>query len=82
MFLNLINSLILSLLNSIFIVLEDIHLSMGASNPWQLSFQDPATPIMEGIIFFHNDVMVFIIAIVVFVLWMLMRSVILFDEDM
>jgi hypothetical protein len=52
MFLNLINSLILSLLNSIFIVLEDINLSMGASNPWQLSFQDPATPIMEGIIFF------------------------------
>jgi cytochrome c oxidase subunit 2 len=80
MFLYLINYLILSLLNSIFIVLEDIHLSMGASNPWQLSFQDPATPIMEGIIFFHNDVMVFVVAICIFVLWMLLRSVDLFSH--
>jgi cytochrome c oxidase subunit 2 len=66
------NKIILSLLDS-------AYLSVGASNPWQLSFQDPATPIMEGIIFFHNDLMVFILAICIFVLWMLLRCIDLFN---
>ena len=26
---------------------------MDAAEPWQLSFPDPATPIAEGIMFFH-----------------------------
>ena len=30
-----------------------------AAVPWQLGFQDPATPIMEGIINFHNHIMFF-----------------------
>jgi hypothetical protein len=30
-----------------------------AAEPWQLGFQDPATPAMEGIITFHNDIMFF-----------------------
>ena len=25
--------------------------------PWQLAFQDPTSPIMEGIVNLHNDVM-------------------------
>ena len=28
---------------------------------WQLGFQDPATPVMEGIINFHHDLMYFLI---------------------
>ena len=32
---------------------------MDAAEPWQLSFQDPATPIAEGIITFHHDLMFF-----------------------
>ena len=28
--------------------------SMDALHPWQVGFQDPATPIMEGIIFFKG----------------------------
>ena len=48
---------------------------MDAAEPWQLSFQDPATPIMEGIITFHNDLMFFITVIMVFVVWMLVRCV-------
>ena len=36
-----------------------------ASRPWQMDFQDPATPIMEGIINFHNHIMFFITVIVV-----------------
>ena len=41
--------------------------------PWQLGFQDPATPIMEGIINFHNDLMVIIVVIMVFTTWILVR---------
>jgi len=32
---------------------------MDAAEPWQLSFQDPATPIAEGIMLFHHDLMFF-----------------------
>ncbi len=81
MFLDIANYLVFNFLNLILSVLEDSYLNVGASNPWQLSFQDPATPIMEGIIFFHNDLMVFIVAICVFVLWMLLRSINIFDSS-
>jgi heme/copper-type cytochrome/quinol oxidase subunit 1 len=36
--------------------------------PWQLGFQDPATPVMEGIIDLHHDIVFFLVFIVVFVL--------------
>lgn len=51
---------------------------MDAPSPWQLSFSDPATPIMEGIINFHNDLMFFNVAITIFVLWMLVRCIMIF----
>ena len=41
---------------------------------WQIGFQDPATPIMEGIINLHHDLMFFISVISVFVTWMLFRT--------
>nr|YP_009490376.1 cytochrome c oxidase subunit 2 [Gracilaria edulis]AWH62509.1 cytochrome c oxidase subunit 2 [Gracilaria edulis] len=41
---------------------------------WQLGFQDPATPIMEGIINLHHDLMYFICIIFIFVSWMLVRT--------
>jgi cytochrome c oxidase subunit 2 len=53
---------------------------MDAASPWQFSFSDPATPIMEGIINFHNDLMFFIVAISIFVLWMLIRCIMLFSS--
>merc|ERR1711968_354411 len=46
-----------------------------ASRPWQMDFQDPATPIMEGIINFHNHIMFFITVIVVFVSWLMGRCI-------
>jgi len=50
------------------------HLSfMDAANFWQLGFQDPATPIMEGIVEFHNHLMVFLAAIATFVAWLIFR---------
>nr|YP_009446449.1 cytochrome c oxidase subunit II [Ancoracysta twista]ATY40937.1 cytochrome c oxidase subunit II [Ancoracysta twista] len=52
-----------------------------ASQPWQMLFQDPATPIAEGIINLHHDIMFIIILIVVFVSWMLARAVWGFHES-
>ena len=46
-----------------------------APRPWQMNLQDPATPIMEGIINFHNHIMFFITVIVVFVSWNLANRV-------
>ena len=43
------------------------------STAWQLGFQEPATPIMEGIINFHNHIMFFIVGIAIFVGWLLIR---------
>nr|YP_004062181.1 cytochrome c oxidase subunit 2 [Gracilariophila oryzoides]ADR03197.1 cytochrome c oxidase subunit 2 [Gracilariophila oryzoides]APC24920.1 cytochrome c oxidase subunit 2 [Gracilariophila oryzoides] len=47
---------------------------------WQLGFQDPATPIMEGIINLHHDLMYFICVIFIFVSWMLSRTLYLFEK--
>lgn len=66
--------------NFLFSKIENFSLlgKMDVAGPWQLSFSDPATPIMEGIINFHNDLMFFIVAITIFVLWMLIRCIMIF----
>jgi cytochrome c oxidase subunit 2 len=46
-----------------------------AARPWQLAFQDPATPVAEGIIRFHHDLMFVLIAVSVSVSWMMARCV-------
>ena len=46
---------------------------MDAARFWQFGFQDPATPIMEGIVDFHNHLMVFLFPIAVLVCWLLYR---------
>jgi cytochrome c oxidase subunit 2 len=52
-----------------------------AARPWQMNFQDPATPIMEGIINFHNHIMFFMIGIVIFVSWLILRCLYFFEEE-
>merc|ERR1712196_96827 len=42
-----------------------------ASENYQLGFQDPASSTMEGIINFHNYIMVFIMGVLVFVFYVL-----------
>jgi len=44
-------------------------------------FQTPATPISEGILHFHHDLMVLLTFICFFVLWMLSRTLILFSYE-
>ena len=52
-----------------------------AAVPWQLNFQDPATPVMEGILNFHNDLMFFIVMLAVFVTFLLARCLYFFNEN-
>ena len=45
-----------------------------AAEPWQLGSQDAATPMMQGIMDLHHDIFFFLILILVFVSWMLVRA--------
>ena len=56
------------------------QINFDAPEPWQMTFQDPATPIMEKIIDLHHDVQFFLIIIVIAVLWFLLRTIWLFNE--
>jgi len=69
-------------LNSIFSHLtHSFFTNCDAPEPWQLGFQDPATPAMEGMIDFHDYIMVFLTVIAVFVLWMLIQVLVKFNEN-
>ena len=54
--------------------------SADAPENWAWGFQDSASPTMEGIIDLHHDLCFFLIVILVFVMWMLFRSVYLFNS--
>lgn len=45
---------------------------------WQVHFQDPATPIMEGLIDLHHHIFFFLIVILTFVLWLMVSTLIYF----
>ena len=48
------------------------------AHQWQVSFQDPATPVMEGIIALHHDLMFVLSIIGTAVTWLLLRTTYLF----
>ena len=52
-----------------------------AAEPWQLSFQDPATPLMEGIIVLHHEIMILLVIIGIFVGVLMFRAVSLFQRS-
>jgi len=54
---------------------------MDAAENWQLGFQDPATSIAAAIQDLHNDILFFIVSILVFVVWMLFRTLWNFRES-
>lgn len=58
----------------------NLFASCDAAQAWQLGIQDPATPIAEGMIFFHNYLMFFLIVIGAFTCWMLYQVIINFNE--
>lgn len=56
-------------------------LLLDAPVSWQMGFQNPATPVMEGIIWLHNYIGFYLIIVIVVVFWFLARSIFLFDES-
>lgn len=51
-----------------------------SAESWQIGTQDPATPIMEGMIFFHNYLVFFLIFIGVAVFWLLYIIIVNFND--
>ena len=47
--------------------------SILEAQPWQINFQDPATPIADRIIEIHHHVCFFLIVILIFVFWMVFK---------
>jgi cytochrome c oxidase subunit 2 len=50
------------------------------ATPWQLGFQDPASPTMQGIVDLHHDIMFFIVGVVIFVTYMMVRCLMHFTS--
>ena len=73
------NSKIIQL--SLITLITNKILNLDYAQPWQILFQDPATPIMEGIVNLHHDIMFIIVVIGVFVGYLMVRSVQLFNKD-
>jgi cytochrome c oxidase subunit 2 len=49
-----------------------------APEVWQMGFQDPATPVMRGIIDLHHDIVFFLIVVAGYVAWILGRTLFVF----
>lgn len=58
-----------------------MYIFCDAAEKWQLTVQDPATPALEGMIYFHNYLLFFLITIGVSVCWFLMKIIIDFNEE-
>ena len=54
---------------------------LDSPESYQLNFQDVSTPNAEGMVFFHNYLMFFIIFIGSFVFWVLLKVIILFNKQ-
>lgn len=54
---------------------------LGKSQNWQLGFQTPVSPVMEGIINFHHDLFFFLVVILIFVMYLLARCLVLFNDN-
>jgi len=50
-----------------------------AAESWQLGLQDPASPVFEGMIFFHNYLVFFLILIGSLVFWLLYVTIVHFN---
>ena len=55
--------------------------SCDFAQEWQLGFQDPATPVAEGIVDLHHDIMFFLCIVCISVSYMLTRTVMLFQSS-
>jgi cytochrome c oxidase subunit 2 len=58
-----------------------LNLFLDIPESWQLGFQAPASPTMEGIINLHHDIMFYIVVIVISVMWVLGRFLTKFNLE-
>jgi cytochrome c oxidase subunit 2 len=71
----MIQNLLLSLFNFLDPVYND------APEPWQLSFQDEASPSFEGIMELHNQIMFYLVIILLGVSWMFVSILLNFNAS-
>jgi cytochrome c oxidase subunit 2 len=53
---------------------------LDSPEDWQTGFQDPASPIMQGIIELHHDLFFFLIIVLTFVFWLLFKILFSFNS--
>ena len=58
----------------------DFTVLADGAEPWQIFFQDSATPAMVSLIHFHNHIMFYLLFISIFASWALFRSFLFYDE--
>jgi len=66
------------------ILISTIFLNISYTDsavPWQIGFQDPATPIAEGIINLHHDIFFFVILVFIVVAWLMIRILAKFNYN-
>jgi heme/copper-type cytochrome/quinol oxidase subunit 2 len=78
---NIKKKLFLVLIGALLSLVQSTLSYEDAPRPWQMNFQQPATPTMEGIIDLHHNIMFFMIFVLIFVSYVLIRSVYLFNSD-
>ena len=54
---------------------------LDAPEAWGINFQDPASPIAQGIQDLHHDIMFFLVVIAIFTFWMLGRTIWFFGAE-
>lgn len=57
-----------------------INAYLDSPEDWQVGFQDPASPIMQGIIELHHDLFFFLIIVLGFVFWLLFKILFTFNS--
>ena len=62
-------------------MLSNLIINNSPATNYQFGFQIPASPVMEGIINFHHDLFFFLTAILFFVFYLFIRSIMLFNKD-
>lgn len=61
-----------------FVFMVFCHTKLDAPVSWQIGFQDPATPVIIGIIKFHSYLISILIGVATFVFWIVTRALILY----
>jgi len=56
-------------------------MNINVASPYQLGFQTPSSPIIEGISVFHDDLRIFLTGILFFVLYIIFACVFHFSSE-